>query len=117
MGLKIKQVANLTDEFGYSADTSFGITNVNFDYKQRKVFITYELTPTGWKKGEARKTKTQVIEVDVADQETIGLLVTVSDKLHTMNGSVPFIPSKDGTLKSFDDLGGVTIDVGLPSGE
>ena len=115
MGLKIKRIENYLDEYGFGADTSFGIVNVNFDYKNREVTIVYELTPIGWTEGEPRKLRTQTIKVDVADQETIGLLLTVSDKLHTMNGSVPFIPSKDGTLKSFEDLGGVTVDVGLPT--
>jgi len=115
MGLKIKQVNQLQDEFGFTADTVFSVANVNFDYEKRKVHITYTLTPSGWKEGEPRKMKTQVLDVNITDQETIGLLLTVSDKLHTMNGSVPFIPSKDGTLKSFEDLGGVTVDVGLPT--
>lgn len=114
MGLKIKQIAELKNEYGYTAkNTKFSIASVNFDYKKLSISIQWELTPADWVEGLATQSKYQTIGLSDLGGTEIGLLLAVSDALHEKAETVAFLPSAEGAV-SFADMNATTVDVGMP---
>ena len=113
MGLKIKQLTDFMNEFGMTdSSTVASIINVNFNYKEMDISITYEFTPSTYIEGMPKRQMTQVLPLDFEDEQVLGIILTVSDKLHAINDDVAFIPTMDG-VKSFTDFNAETIDVGF----